>query len=94
MPLVSPYDTDQTQLQSKQRFDKKNCGLNCRSIINFKVTTESKGLTQTYPSQNSQHFSIALEGSNKAKRKREKKIPVESADSYKSHTAGRSQMTV
>lgn len=71
-----------------------NCVLELKSIIHFKVTAEGKELTQTYPSQNSQHFSIALEGSNKAKKKREKKNPVESADSYKSHTAGRSQMTV
>lgn len=56
-------------------------------FILSEVTAERRELVNH--TQNSWHF-------NKAKRKKKttEKNPVESADSYKSHTAGRSQMTV
>lgn len=88
MLLVSPYDIQNTASFKAARSNMENCDLALKSIINF----NSRGEESCLKFFGYVLFSVSekhIEGSNKAK-----KIPVESADSYKSHTAGRSQMTV
>lgn len=77
----------------------KNCELTLKkSILNSRE--RERKVIPNVPSQNSQLFlnSTLREVIRQRKREREreerKKNPVESADSCKSHTAGRSQMTV